>query len=160
LQNQLDSGLLESEEEDELSEESGSYIISNYVKQQASVSYSTMVENAKLGEICLVETCYVFTGVKEKNISLLFVTLKQLMDSESNVSSRGRYAVCRRWEILKSFKTKLKFNKWQSDVEYPNSDLEHISMHKPFFTADFSRSLINFPLISIPLPLPQIKAEA
>jgi len=131
--------------------------IPDYVKQQASSSYSTMIENDKLGEICIVEICYVFTGVEVKNLSLLFLALKQLVDSERDEWG-GKLKVDRRHKILSAFKHKLKFNLWQSEVKYPNNDLEHISMHKPMFKVDFL-DMVYFPEVTIPLPLPQVEQE-
>ena len=58
--------------------------------------------------------------------------------------------------MLGAFWRKLKFNRWQFGVKYPKSDLEHLFMHHSLFKADFNPSL-NFPLISTPLPLPQMK---
>jgi len=125
-----------------------SYAVSNYAKQQASLSYSTMVENDKFGEICVIEMCYILTDVKAKNFSLLFLVLKQLI----------KLKVIQRQRVLEAIKTKLKFNRWQSNVKYPENDLDHINMHKPLFTAEFPPSLC-FPRISILLPLPQVREE-
>ena len=64
-----------SNEEDSLSTKKDNllYVISNYLIQKASL----LVENKKLGEICVVEMCYVFMGVKAKNLSLIFLALKK-----------------------------------------------------------------------------------
>merc|ERR1719401_2433458 len=117
-----------------------------------------MVENEKLGEICVVESCYIFTGVKDKNLSLIFLALKKLIDSERYTRLTREEKVTRRHELITLFRRKLKFNRWQFSVKYPKSDLEHINMHYPIFTADFDPSL-NFPPIITPLPLPQVRRE-
>jgi len=93
-------------------ENSSSYGISHYVTQQASLSYSTMVENKKLGEICIVESCYVFTGVKDKNLSLIFLALKKSIDSERDIRLTREEKVTRRHELITLFRRKLKFNCW------------------------------------------------
>ena len=51
-------------------------VISNEVKSKAKESYETMIENSKLGEICVVEKCFVFTGTTEQ--SLMLCALKQV----------------------------------------------------------------------------------
>jgi len=80
------------------------YGISHYVTHQASLSYSIMVENEKLREICIVESFYVFTGVKDKNLSLIFLALKKLIDSERDICLTREEKVTRRHELIRSFK--------------------------------------------------------
>ena len=52
----------------------------------AKESFQTMVENEKLGDMLIVERCYIFVGTNEKVHSLLFRSLQQLIDSERDVS--------------------------------------------------------------------------
>merc|ERR1711933_210532 len=104
-----------SSEEDSSSSSSSCGIskkVKRYVKQQASLSYSTMIENEKLGEICVVESCYIFTGVKDKNLSLIFLALKKLIDSERDTRLTREEKVTRRHELITLFRRKLKFNRW------------------------------------------------
>ena len=51
---------------------------------KAKESYQTMIKNERLGEICVVEKCFVFTGTHEQ--SLLLNALKQITDLERMVS--------------------------------------------------------------------------
>ena len=43
---------------------------------KAKESYEAMIENRKLGELCVVEKCFVFTGITEQ--SLMLCALKQV----------------------------------------------------------------------------------
>ena len=56
-------------------------------KMLAKESFETMVENEKLGDVLIVEACYILVGTKQEVHSLLFRSLKQLIDIEREVST-------------------------------------------------------------------------
>jgi hypothetical protein len=51
----------------------------------ASQAYKYTTEAEKLGEICVVERCYVLVGTKSTDHALLFYALQQLIDIEREV---------------------------------------------------------------------------
>ena len=51
---------------------------------KAKESYEAMIENEKLGVICVVEKCFVFTGTTEQ--SLMLCALQQITELEHMVS--------------------------------------------------------------------------
>jgi len=53
-----------------------------YALKQAKESYETMIENEKLGDICVVEKCFIFIGVNPAEQSLLLCALQQLVLQE------------------------------------------------------------------------------
>ena len=54
---------------------------------KAKESFETMIENSKLGETCVVEKCFIFTGTHEQ--SLMLCGLKQITDLERKVSHQS-----------------------------------------------------------------------
>ncbi len=54
-------------------------------KAAASQAYSFMIAAEKLGEICIIERCYVLVGTKSNEHALLFYALQQLIDIEREV---------------------------------------------------------------------------
>ena len=58
--------------------------LSKTVASNGKESYELMIENSKLGEMCVIEKCFVFTGTTEQ--SLMLVALKHITDLERMVS--------------------------------------------------------------------------
>ena len=56
--------------------------------QKAKESYETMIENEKLGDVCIVEKCFIFIGTNPKEQSLMLCALKQLVHLDRMVSHR------------------------------------------------------------------------
>lgn len=56
--------------------------INAYALKQAKESYETMIENEKLGDVGVVEKCFIFIGVKPAEQSLLLCALQQLVQQE------------------------------------------------------------------------------
>ena len=54
-------------------------------KEAASQAFSYMTESDKLGDVCVVERCYVLVGTNSDHHSLLFCALQQLVDIEREV---------------------------------------------------------------------------
>ena len=54
--------------------------------QKAKESYEAMIENEKLGEVCIAEKCFVFIGTNPQEQSLMLCALKQLVDLDRMVS--------------------------------------------------------------------------
>mmetsp|Transcript_3030 Transcript_3030/g.4565 ORF Transcript_3030/g.4565 Transcript_3030/m.4565 type:complete len:1665 (-) Transcript_3030:65-5059(-) len=55
---------------------------SDVSKAAASQAFSHMTQSDKLGDVCVVERCYVLVGTNSDNHSLLFCALQQLVDIE------------------------------------------------------------------------------
>jgi len=131
--------------------------ISGHVKVQAFNSYNTMIENEKLGEVCVREKCYILRDVKAEHLSLMLSAFKQLIDIERQRARSERDRVIRRHALLDEFQTSLNLNYIQARVKYPSSELEHINTKKEMF--EYSCESLLFPKISLPLPLPQVMYE-
>merc|ERR1719232_1708292 len=115
-----------------------------------------MLENNRLGDICIIEKCYVLTGIEANSHSLFFLALKKLMDFERNASIEN-INVAQRHTLLKEFQTKLNLSPAQSKIKYPKSELKHVTEKILFFEPTLS--LETSPKLSIPLPLPQVTGE-
>merc|ERR1711933_21897 len=124
----------------------------NKSRSQTVESYETMLENELIGEVCIVEKCYILTGVDAKSHSLLFNALQQLIDLE-----RKDEQIYPRRVMLQKFKEELNLSPAQSQIEYPENELEHLNQKKNFFQAHFS--FLENPQIKMPLPLPQVVSE-
>ena len=55
-------------------------------KKLAKESFQAMIENEKLGDVVIIEACYMLVGTKKNVHSLLFRSLQQLIDHEREVS--------------------------------------------------------------------------
>ena len=60
--------------------------VNDFVLKQAKDSYETMIENEKLGYVCMVEKCFIFIGINPAEQSLLLAALKQLAQLDRMVS--------------------------------------------------------------------------
>jgi len=149
---QSQSSIITSPEDDDKYQRVKKKYISKKARLQAIESYQTMLENERIGQVCIVEKCYILTGIDSKHHSLLFLALQQLIDLER----LGKQPVPRRvmLEELESFRKSLHLSPMQSKIDYPESELQHLNQKKKFFQPGCS-----FAGLKIPLPLPQIISE-
>ena len=54
--------------------------------KKATESYKTMIENEKLGDVCIVEKCFILIGTNPEEQSLMLFALKQLVELDRRVS--------------------------------------------------------------------------
>jgi len=142
-------------------------------KTHASISHSAMKSNEELGDVCIVEKCYILVGVKPGCESLLFNGLQQLVDLEKD--SNGRYKLCMnyvkageegeqhlvtdeeaRLAFLGDIRKKLVLTLAQSQIKYTNNIVDHMKGEPSKFECSLVKKC---PKINIPLPLPQITSE-
>lgn len=119
--------------------------------QLASESYKHVVENCDLGNIIIVEQCYLILGTDHKKHSLLIASLQQLIDSVTDFKTLPNLH-----EHLEKIQTSIHLSPNQECISYPKSELEHICQKRKVFEVTVNSSL---PPIKYTLPLPHMSTE-
>ena len=135
---------------------------------KARESYETMLENEKLGDVCVTETSFIFIGSNEGEQSLMLCALKQLLQLHriikktcslfgkercSTIVDDGTSTIKRdRHWMLHRIQAKLYLSLQERRVKYPSDDNDYIN--KTFSKVVFDPLNDLFPSISLPLPLP------
>lgn len=146
----------------------------NLINLKARESYETMLENGKLGDVCVTEICFIFIGTNEGEQSLMLCALKQLLQlhrikkqmskiyeralQSSTIVDDGTSAIKRdRHWLLHRIQTKLYLSLHERRVKYPSDENDFIN--RTVSNVVFDQLFANFPKISLPLPLPDMIDE-
>lgn len=119
-----------------------------------------MIENYKLGDVLIVEKCYVLLGTQPDNHSLLFSGLHNLIKHEDemrqvyDIPLTDIEARIQRCGILEEI-SEMVLSPEEAKISYPQSELEHTLMKKQ----TYETSSIILDTMQLPLPLPQIGGE-
>lgn len=131
---------------------------SQLASKLAAESYKQMIDNFELGDICIVEQCYILLGTKPEHNSLLLSALQNLVNFEAPSKQDfifDKMLGCKsfvhdRHDILEEYQSKLSL---PSDVNTKRINkvrkYEMISLDLNF----------SFPAIVYSLPLPQTSNE-
>jgi len=156
----------------------------NFLPQtsQAKKPVNNMLRRDRLGDVCIVEKCFVLIGTSPEEQSLLLQALQQLIDLErsikpelysisTNISKHKKCSrifhsqplqpisinnqkVFRRHQILNQIQARLRLTLKQTRVRYPKSEVEHVHRKIPRIQLDICDIKI-----SLPLPLPLMSGE-
>jgi cGMP-dependent protein kinase len=152
------------------------------VRRLGLSAYQAMIDADKEGDICIVEKCYVLTGTKLQEQSLLFCALQNLINMErklndiagrnsgfKRLATHGSRAKNQREEnqylfdsdsrhaVLSALQVKLSLTQDQRKICHPRNDVAYITAPQRRFVMDLS--IMEFDKISLPLPLPEVSGQ-
>jgi serine/threonine protein kinase/CRP-like cAMP-binding protein len=158
---------------------------SERVRRLAISAYQAMIDADKEGDICIVEKCYVLTGTRLQEQSLLFCALQNLINMERKLNdvvgrksgfnrldthgSRGSRAKNLREEsknlfdsdsrhaVLSALQVKLSLTQDQRKICHPRNDVAYITAPQRHFVMDLS--ITEFDKVCLPLPLPEVSGQ-
>merc|ERR1712157_313662 len=93
-------------------------------------AYDIMIENVKLGEVCVAEQCFMFIGTSPGEQSLMLCALQQIVQHnreaiyssfEDKRARRPSIVKSNRHIMLHTIKTKLHLSPTQAKVKYPSN---------------------------------------
>ena len=151
-----------------------------HIRLLGQSAYKAMIDAEKEGDICIVEKCYVLTGTRLQEQSLLFCALQNLINMDRNLNDKpGRMSSLKRHgssskdqrtegiqysfvsesrhAVLSALQVKLSLTQMQRRITYPRNELAHITTPPRRFVMDMS--IAGFDKISLPLPLPEVSGQ-
>jgi len=131
---------------------------SQLASKLAAESYKQMIDNFELGDICIVEQCYILLGTKPEHNSLLLSALQNLVNFEAPSKQDfifDKMLACKsfvhdRHDILEEYQSKLSL---PSDV-----NTKRINKVRKYEMIALDLNF-SFPAIVYSLPLPQTSNE-
>lgn len=124
-----------------------------HIRRLGISAYQAMVDAEKIGNICIVEKCYVFTRTRLQDQSLLFCALQNLIEMERTSNA---FDSENRQRVLSMLQSTLSLAPSQRRISYPRSELDHMSNPQRRFDIDPGMGMSK---ISLPLPLPHVSGE-
>jgi len=151
-----------------------------HIRLLGQSAYQAMIDAEKEGDVCIVEKCYVLTGTRLQEQSLLFCALQNLINMDRNLNDKpGRRSSLKRHgssskdqrtegiqhsfisesrhAVLSALQVKLSLTQKQRRITYPRNELAHITTPTRRFVMDLS--IKGFDKISLPLPLPEVSGQ-
>ena len=151
-----------------------------HIRLLGQSAYQAMIDAEKEGDMCIVEKCYVLTGTRLQEQSLLFCALQNLINMERDLDDKaGRMSSLKRvgsnskdqriegsqysfvsesrHVVLSALQVKLSLTQMQRRIAYPRNELAHITTPPRRFVMDLS--ITGFDKISLPLPLPEVSGQ-
>jgi len=138
----------------------------SHIQLLAQSSHKAMIDAEKEGDVCIIEKCYVLTGTRLLDQSLLFHALQNVINMERYVNAKStRRSINRRYSfdkdtrhaVLSTLQAKLSLSESQRRIKYPRSELAFITHPPRYFVMDLE--VEGFPEISMPLPLPEVSGH-